>query len=614
MLDPKSIMPSMKMSILNTIAKQIYSSLYVKIREAVSNSYDNNATDFIYFYDKDNRKLSLFDNGTGITQNRIKEILEGIGYGDGRNDRSKNSYFGLGLFSVLEIGGHVDIYTKTPCGEYNHFIFFSKDIFNEANAQKPITTLNDCFQIKEVTSTRAKSIISDDMIVKCLGQTQNQFTEIAISDIPEKYMKELSSDNFRRNLEKILPLKYNKKNPFFDKIEDLEQKQKIYEILDDTNYCKKISFYSGSYDSPLYSHERYFPQLKNGLTFSSANIQVGKHPSGDFAYFFVYNYEDIESNNANMNQIEDDGISGNINSETGFWVRNKNFLVKPADYFQKPGTRKKILDIPLSTWLYGEILHKDMTDFLVVTRDEYVWSSDKFNTFYSNVKTLVLGLNEKLRNAWRFSNDVNKDFFDPFVNIGSPKSPFKRIESKYIDDGDESISSILKKFQPHENEAAKPSLIKLIQKHNNIFTIVDEENMLIHIDPTVESCDDVIKKWDDKTQRLVIVYPGGVFSDRQETLFGKRYDVSFVFGKKEDDVIQIDSINNRIFLNPFNKFAMDYSLSKLDIILAIEFAYASSKSINEMKEHLYLLLGDKKPISKTSIQGLFKVFSTQMGR
>ena len=71
----------MKIQILDTIAKSIYSDPKVKIREAVANSMDNKASWFILYADNPSLTITLMDNGTGITRTRFEEILRNLGCG-----------------------------------------------------------------------------------------------------------------------------------------------------------------------------------------------------------------------------------------------------------------------------------------------------------------------------------------------------------------------------------------------------------------------------------------------------------------------------------------------------------------------------------------------------
>ena len=103
----------MRIGILDTIAKSIYADPKVKIREAVANSMDNESPWFILYMDPPSRSISLMDSGKGIKRGRFDEIFQHIGFGLGRENRFSNSYFGLGLMSILELGNKATIITKS---------------------------------------------------------------------------------------------------------------------------------------------------------------------------------------------------------------------------------------------------------------------------------------------------------------------------------------------------------------------------------------------------------------------------------------------------------------------------------------------------------------------
>ena len=108
-----SLNVQMKIGILNTIANSIYSDPKVKVREAVANSMDNEATWFTIYADRPSLTISLMDNGTGITRSRFNEIFENLGYGLEKDEIYSNSYFGLGLLSILAFGKRAKIVSKS---------------------------------------------------------------------------------------------------------------------------------------------------------------------------------------------------------------------------------------------------------------------------------------------------------------------------------------------------------------------------------------------------------------------------------------------------------------------------------------------------------------------
>jgi HSP90 family molecular chaperone len=106
-----------KVGILHTIADAIYATPAGKIREAVANARDKDATWIIILVDQTRKSICLFDNGPGITRTRFQEIFESIGYGMLKHDPEKKlSYFGLGLMSIFQLGNKVKIFTR-PQGE-----------------------------------------------------------------------------------------------------------------------------------------------------------------------------------------------------------------------------------------------------------------------------------------------------------------------------------------------------------------------------------------------------------------------------------------------------------------------------------------------------------------
>ncbi|MEO5359393.1 MAG: ATP-binding protein [Nitrospirota bacterium] len=102
----------MRMGILHTIAESIYSGLNGRIREAVANSIDNKASNFIIYLDRTTRTVSLFDDGNGISREKFNDIFNNLGLGLDRNKIDAVSYFGLGLMSVIRLGNQASIITK----------------------------------------------------------------------------------------------------------------------------------------------------------------------------------------------------------------------------------------------------------------------------------------------------------------------------------------------------------------------------------------------------------------------------------------------------------------------------------------------------------------------
>ena len=72
---------AVKVGIIHTIADTIYASTARKIREAVANSLDNEASWVIVQADRPTKTLTIYDNGNGITKDLFEEIFQSLGYG-----------------------------------------------------------------------------------------------------------------------------------------------------------------------------------------------------------------------------------------------------------------------------------------------------------------------------------------------------------------------------------------------------------------------------------------------------------------------------------------------------------------------------------------------------
>ena len=60
----------------------------------------------------------------------------------------------------------------------------------------------------------------------------------------------------------------------------------------------------------------------------------------------------------------------------------------------------------------------------------------------------------------------------------------------------------------------------------------------------------------------------------------------------------MDVDNEKIYINPFNQELLNYSVSFVDIYIAVEFAYAMATTKEDMKQYLLQLLGRNFPNTK----------------
>lgn len=584
---PASLEVEMKIGILHTIAKSIYSDPKLKIREAVANSMDNKASWFVIYADRPSRTISLLDNGNGISKERFIEIFKSIGYGETREDKYSNSYFGLGLMSILEPGKKAIIFSRAKLEEkVLKLEVDSEKIFSPELQDKPLTEINKRLKLasSDMAERERLSSLSSDEIKEMFGKFPTNFTEIIIENVDKKVFETINSDEFTEDLRKQLPLKPHKNALFLKSIKDPEAEIWLQELFANETFFPTIDVYLGKSggEKEIVQLWKYFPDFKKDLEFGNVDIEYGEEESGDkrFAYYYLCSTDDLEERSKK-------------NMETGFWVRNRNFLVKEADYFQKPGTRKKIIHEPLKHWLFGEIFHENMTDFLVVTRDEYVWESEQFRAFYNKINDLLYLLNEKLRNAWKNSNEVMKSVVNPFLEVGGKIDPFKRTFDvlqqmgaiKKEEDAEDILDKLHKK-RITDLEMEDKRIDRLIEKDSENVILADDEKVKVVIDQEIESSKDFIKKREKETNRVILKISPKIFEPKKVDFLGRAFKVFYVAGKENQPGISVNKEKSSIFINPFNHDVWKFSISFIDVYIAIEIADILAKTKAEMKQYL----------------------------
>jgi hypothetical protein len=596
--DAASLNVQMKIGILDTIANSIYSDPKVKIREAVANSMDNHATWFVIYADRPSLTLTLMDNGDGITRKRFGEIFQNIGYGMERSNIYSNSYFGLGLLSILAFGKSAKIISKSKQkGEVIKLEIDSDRIFSEEMRDKPIAEIAKLISIdaSDLAERERISILGDSEIKKLGGDFPSNFTEIVLQGIHSTVFDQVTSEDFGIELRKTLPLQIRENEPFLSGIKDPAARNWLTDTMKNHDFCPMIDIYFGisEGEKELSRLWKYFPDFRKDLQIGAADIVYGesnenfKDGKAQFRYYYLYSTDDLEKRTK-------------INTETGFWVRNKNFLIKEADYFQKPGSKKKIIHEPLKNWLFGEVFHRDMTDFLIVTRNEYVWESPRFQSFYKEISDLVGELNKVLRDVWKNSREVIDSVVNPFVELKEASNPFTRTYDtlssigilRKVQDADDILQKLGERRKP-ELEKDDIRIDKIIAKSGKTLVLADDKTMRVLIDPKVEAEVQFVKQREEKTNRLIVRISPDIFSPRETAFLGRTFEVQYVVGDESAPGISIDNEKRKIYINPFNYDISRYSVSFIEIYIAAELADIYSKTKSEMKSFLLQLLGAK---------------------
>ncbi len=543
---------------------------------------------------------------------RFKDIFNSIGYGETRQSDETNSYFGLGLMSVLQMGNKAIIFSKEiDTDQTNYYTIETQQIFSDKVESQPVDNIKDFISMDVLSSSREElSPLSDDIIMKYnQGVLPESFTEIILQNVDDNIIEKVSSEEYVKQLMKILPLKPDYNDPFFNHIQDKAKLENIKEnIFNNLEYCKNIRVFYGNISSEAGYKElnKYYPEFINDVIFTDADIQLFISKDNLFIGYLLISSQDIEDRNKKNIKEEEEEKEDQRLDETGFWVRNRNFLVKSADFFQKPGTRKKIVDEPLKTWIYAEIFHKDMTKMLVVTRDEYLWDNKDFLGFYSELKGFISNINTEYREIWKKGKKVVEALVEPFFDIRKVFEKFDKvlIESGILTDEKESgeyLSKISKVFSNTNIEDRDAIIENLLKKNQSDLLLADNVQGDIKIVITKKPLlKNFIRERDSKSKNLIIKISPDVFSSFRTTFMGKSFQVNYVLKSHEKSDLSINIDKEEIYINLSSQDLAKYRLTFIEFIMIAKIAYIESNDKDEMLRTILDLLGTRRYLKKDS--------------
>ena len=227
-----------------------------------------------------------------------------------------------------------------------------------------------------------------------------------------------------------------------------------------------------------------------------------------------------------------------------------------------------------------------MTGFLVVTRNEYRWESSEFVDFSTEIRKLVLGLNQQLREVWKNSREVVDSIVNPFVEIRDRNNPFSRSADtlstmgilKDAEDAGAVLAKLNKQRRP-ELEKGEMRIDSIIAKGKEEIILADDSSMKVIIDSKIGPERTFAKQREAKTNRIIVRISPQIFSPNEVTFLGKTFDVYYVAGEESSPGMSIDNEGHKIYINPFNQDISRYSVSFLEVYIATELAdmYSVSK-------------------------------------
>lgn len=598
-----------KVGILTTIARSIYSDTLMKIREAVSNSADNKASRFAFTLNQKTQKgpysLSLFDNGHGMTEAGIEERLQSIGYGLYRDDphaKEFYSYFGLGLMSIFQLGQHVTVITKSKeDSKVVKLTIDSKRMFSKAMESKHLSALKHLVVLDASSEKERDTIspLSKGMMNKMFKDSPRHFTDIVIDNVNKADLESIMDAGFVNRLRQILPLKVEKDDPFLGALEE-NDKKKLLKFLEDDEFCPTIDVLL-SLDGTQYELlKKYFPDFPN--PFHRMNYRLETMKDKDFKCYFLASGKDL-------------GVRDGHDRETGFWVRNINFLVKAADFMSHQGMTPLIGRAPLKNWIFGEVFHQNMHEFLEPSRKEYIISDYQYKDFRERLRKKLVPFVKEMEKAYDAYQAIIKEVKTPYDTLTreDEKSPFRKLETnltriegiKVEDVIGEKADEVFGKLGNLRNLALERCLELTALIKSKVFirgVIGKEESYVIIVDPGAE---DESIKYDHTRQLAKAIIPAKTFERKRITLFGRSLVIIFVYCDKITDAISFNMEEMAIYVNVANKELKNHSISFLDVLIAAEYAYHYSADsvrcqdattldcLEEMKETILHFLGEE---------------------
>jgi len=608
---------NVKGAIIKTISEAIYSGVIDKIREIVANSVDAKSNCVVMSYDKDEKEISMFDNGKGLDETEIKKIFESLGYGIGRDNPNTLSHFGLGLISILQLATtKAYIYSKMEGKPPILLEINTKELFSKENEDKELSKFSEYLHLhtEEENGVYGDIVKTKSRIAKVLEKQKelktdynfNTFTEIILLNVKDNDLENIDDENFEILLKKTLPLPINESDSFFNKITDKNLKKEMIDFYSSEEFCSQINFYTNNESHIGYELDetepkeeadgyrlglfkklyKYFPSFGRLQEITRENLVIEE--KDDFKFYLLAKVDDLFT--------QEEGEQGKKIS--GFTIRNKNFLVKENDFFEYKNVRS--IHKPLRTWIYGEIFHKDLNDVLQVSRRDVVDSKEKFINFAQSFVSTINNINTNLRNAYKARNEIRKEFLSPLKKITSGNM-FKEIDNKITQPFKQ--NSVRLKEQQNmiiEKLKNKPKkkwynnekyLLENIISESDIEWQYEKVDIVISNTVNTDSGDDLLTPISGTLEKSKLKISPDFFKTREVKFLGNDFRLKFVYlgkdsNKEEAINFSVTETEKDIYINIFNDKIKNFKIDVIEVIILINVAYEQSDNLEDMKEYI----------------------------
>jgi molecular chaperone HtpG len=284
----------MGLRLLETLTSALYDDPIILFREYVQNSVDayNKAIDEDPSYafndfcvdikiDKENRVISVIDNGYGIPVDAFKDKMTSIGASDKSNSPNQIGFRGIGRLSAMPFCEKL-IFTNKPTGsDKPHQFIWAGSTFHDLLNKESETELGD-----------AIDQISSEAEIDYQGDANAHFFRVEIQYYNAEIAELVAQTDFIGRLKMMLPLKYDPSFKYKQEIDDRYSRfmgehidKFAFDVKLDGDYLYKPYKNSNILESGIYyweltyrSKEKGIPGEKIGLLWYTFNRKVTANP------------------------------------------------------------------------------------------------------------------------------------------------------------------------------------------------------------------------------------------------------------------------------------------------------------------------------------------------
>ena len=417
--------------LLDLMINSIYTNREIFLRELISNASD--ACDKLYFKsltdtsinvkkedlhihiaaDKENRTLTISDNGIGMTKDELEKNLGTIARSGSQDFKASNQnenidiigQFGVGFYSAFMVASKVTVVSRAEgCEEAWQWSSSGVEGYTLTEAEKPEVGTEITLVLKEDTETDKYSEYLDEYTISGLVKKYSDYIRYPITMYREKsrqkpkpedagddYKPEYETYTELETLNSMVPIWKRPKSEVKDEDYNEFYKSKFMDYTDPLRVITSRTEGTATYTALLFipgstPYDYYTKEYEKGLTLYASGVMI-MEKCGDLLpdYFsFVKGVADSEDLSLNISRetLQKDGQVKLIRNSLEKKIKNELHAMLVNDR-EKYETFWKAFGRQIKFGIYGDYgMHKDLlSDLLMfysakekklITLDEYI--------------------------------------------------------------------------------------------------------------------------------------------------------------------------------------------------------------------------------------------------